>query len=70
MVIACRALDRVIRAGMYWIPQWYNPSHRLAYWDVFDHPMAHPRYPRGIPSVWATIWWYDRAKAAKLERSG
>jgi microcin C transport system substrate-binding protein len=70
MVIACRALDRVVRAGMYWIPQWYNPSHRLAYWDVFDHPKTHPRYPRGIPPIWPTTWWYDRDKAAKLEKSG
>jgi microcin C transport system substrate-binding protein len=70
MVIACRALDRVVRAGMYWIPQWYNPSHRLAYWDVFDHAKTHPRYPRGLPAVWTTTWWYDRDKAAKLEKAG
>src|SRR5260370_16033997 len=31
MVIACRALDRVVRAGFYWIPHWYNPDHLLAY---------------------------------------
>jgi microcin C transport system substrate-binding protein len=70
MVTACRALDRVVRAGFYWIPQWYNPAHRLAYWDVFDHPKTHPRYPRGLPPIWATTWWYDRDKAAKLEKSG
>jgi len=70
MVIACRALDRVVRAGFYWIPHWYNPDHRLAYWDVFGHPKTHPRYPRGVPAVWATTWWYDRDKAAKLEKSG
>jgi microcin C transport system substrate-binding protein len=70
MVTACRALDRVVRAGFYWIPQWYNPSHRLAYWDVFDHSKTNPRYPRGVPSFWATTWWYDRDKAAKLEKQG
>jgi microcin C transport system substrate-binding protein len=70
MVTACRALDRVVRAGFYWIPQWYNPVHRLAYWDVFGHPKTHPRYTRGIPTIWATTWWYDRDKAAKLEKSG
>ena len=47
-------------------PQWYNPSHRIAYWDVFGHPAAKPRYARGIPET----WWYDRDKAAKLERPG
>jgi microcin C transport system substrate-binding protein len=66
LVMACKALDRVFRAGRYWIPQWYNPSHRVAYWDVFGHPAAKPRYARGIPET----WWYDRDKAAKLERPG
>ncbi len=63
---ACKALDRVFRAGRYWIPQWYNPSHRIAYWDVFGHPATKPRYGRGAPET----WWYDRDKAAKLERPG
>ena len=31
LTIACRALDRVFRAGRYWVPQWYrtNPPDRL-----------------------------------------
>jgi microcin C transport system substrate-binding protein len=70
MVIACRALDRVVRAGFYWIPHWYNPFHRLAYWDMFGHAKTHPRYTRGVPLIWATTWWYDRDKAAKLEKAG
>ncbi len=64
LVTACRALDRVIRAGHYWIPQWYKPSHWIAYWDVFGRPPAQPRYFRGIPDT----WWYDRDKAAKLKQ--
>jgi microcin C transport system substrate-binding protein len=66
LVTACRALDRVIRAGRYWIPQWYKPSHWIAYWDVFGRPTAQPRYFRGIPDT----WWYDRDKAAKIRRAG
>ncbi|HWF94156.1 MAG TPA: extracellular solute-binding protein [Xanthobacteraceae bacterium] len=66
LVVACKALDRVFRAGRYWIPQWYNPTHRIAYWDVFDHPATKPRYARGIPET----WWYDPDKAAKIERAG
>jgi microcin C transport system substrate-binding protein len=66
LTVACKALDRVFRAGRYWIPQWYNPSHRIAYWDVFSRPATKPRYGRGAPET----WWYDRDKAAKLERSG
>jgi microcin C transport system substrate-binding protein len=61
---ACRALDRVIRSGRYWVPHWYKASHWLAYWDVFSRPATKPRYARGIPES----WWHDRDKAAKLER--
>jgi microcin C transport system substrate-binding protein len=63
---ACRALDRVFRAGRYWIPHWYKGSHWIAYWDMFGFPAGKPRYFRGIPET----WWYDRAKAAKLEQKG
>ena len=66
LIPACRALDRVIRAGRYWIPHWYKASHWVAYWEVFGHPKSKPRYSRGIPET----WWYDRDKAAKLERAG
>ena len=49
---ACRALDRVIRAGRYWIPHWYKASHWIAYWDVFAFPKEQPRYFRSIPATW------------------
>jgi microcin C transport system substrate-binding protein len=66
LVAACRALDRVIRAGRYWIPHWYKPSHWIAYWDVFAFPPKQPTFARGIPDT----WWYDGNKAAKIERAG
>ncbi|MGC1356971.1 MAG: extracellular solute-binding protein [Xanthobacteraceae bacterium] len=66
LTVACRALDRLIRAGRYWIPHWYKPSHWIAYWDVFGRPAAQPRYFRGIPET----WWYDADKAAKIRRPG
>ncbi len=66
LTVACRALDRLIRAGRYWIPHWYKPSHWIAYWDVFGRPPAQPRYFRGIPET----WWYDADKAAKIQRAG
>jgi microcin C transport system substrate-binding protein len=65
--IACRALDRVFRAGRYWVPQWYRKgTHWIAYWDMFDRPAQKPKYARGVPET----WWYDPAKAAQLERRG
>lgn len=66
LVTACRALDRVLRAGRYWVPHWYKPSHWIAYWDTFGRPPHKPRYARGIPDT----WWYDSDKAAQLDRRG
>ncbi|MBX3519690.1 MAG: ABC transporter substrate-binding protein [Xanthobacteraceae bacterium] len=57
LTFACRALDRVLRAGHYWIPQWNKASHWIAYWDVFAHPKEKPRYGRAIPET----WWRARA---------
>jgi microcin C transport system substrate-binding protein len=59
---ACRALDRVIRSGRYWVPHWYKASHWLAYWDVFSRPATKPRYARGAPDT----WWYDRERLGKI----
>jgi microcin C transport system substrate-binding protein len=61
LVVACRALDRVLRAGRYWVPQWFSGSHRLAYWDVFARPTRKPRYGRGFPET----WWADAGKAKR-----
>jgi microcin C transport system substrate-binding protein len=59
---ACRAFDRVFRAGRYWVPQWYRNNHPIAYWDVFGHPANLPKYAGvGVPD----LWWSDPAKAAK-----
>jgi microcin C transport system substrate-binding protein len=53
LVFAARALDRIIRAGRYWVPQWYANTHRLAYWDVFGHPANLPKYlGAGAPDLW------------------
>jgi microcin C transport system substrate-binding protein len=62
LTMACRALDRVIRTGRYWIPHWHKASHWLAYWDVFGRPATKPRYARGVPET----WWYDRERLAKI----
>ena len=63
LTTACRALDRLIRAGRYWVPQWYKASHWIAYWDTFGRPPSKPRYARGAPET----WWYDPNKASKIE---
>jgi len=56
LVFAARALDRLIRAGRYWVPQWYANTHRLAYWDVFGHPANLPKYlGAGAPDLWWSV---------------
>src|SRR5947209_3711920 len=30
LTVACRAFDRVFRAGRYWVPQWYRTPHPIA----------------------------------------
>ncbi len=63
LVTATRAIDRVLRAGHYWVPQWYKASHHIAHWDKFSYPEKKPKYASGAPDT----WWYDAAKAAKLK---
>ena len=63
LTTASRALDRVLRAGHYWVPHWYKASNSIAYWDRFSRPETKPRYDRGVLDT----WWYDKDKAAKLE---
>ncbi|WP_024277366.1 extracellular solute-binding protein [Xanthobacter sp. 126] len=52
LVTACRALDRVLRAGRYWIPQWYSGQNRIAYWNQFARPATKPRYELGVLDTW------------------
>ncbi len=61
---ACHALDRVLRAEHYWVPQWYKAAHHLAFWDRFSWPETKPKYARGVLDT----WWYDAEKAAKLKQ--
>ncbi len=72
-VLAARALDRVLRAGFYWVPHWYKASHTLAFWDVFARPETAPRYARGGMSTdkrgVLDTWWIDPDKAANAPQT-
>ncbi len=63
LVTAVRALDRVLRAGHYWVSNWYKAVHNVVYWNKFARPAIQPKYDRGIEDT----WWYDAGKAAKLK---
>ena len=67
LTIACRAFDRVFRAGRYWVPQWYRATHPIAYWDLFTHPEKPPRYAQGVGAP--ENWWSDPAKVVKAEQA-
>jgi len=59
---AGRALDRVLRAEQFWVPNWYKGTYWLAFWDKFGRPQIKPKYDRGIVDT----WWYDEAKAKRI----
>jgi len=59
---AGRALDRVLRAEQFWVPNWYKGTYWLAFWDKFGRPPTKPKYDRGIVDT----WWYDEAKAKRI----
>ena len=58
----CRVLDRVLRAGHYWVPMWYNDAAWIAYWDAFSRPATQPKLGVGAPDT----WWWDEDKAKKI----
>lgn len=65
LATATRALDRVLRAGQYWVPHWYKAMHNVAFWDKYARPAVKPKYDEGVIET----WWYDADKAAKLAKN-
>lgn len=64
--LLARVLDRVLRAGRYWVPGWYSDTSPLAYWDVFARPEKSPKFSTGAPGT----WWWDAAKAQRIGVAG
>ena len=56
VVIASRALDRVLLNGEYLVPNWYINVHRVAYWNKFGVPETQPLYYDPISWLLKT-WW-------------
>ncbi len=67
LVIAARALDRVLRSKHIWIGNWHINAHRVAVWDVFGMPAEPAVYDfnRGVE-----FWWFDRDRHADLVAAG
>jgi microcin C transport system substrate-binding protein len=66
LTVATKALDRVLRAERFWVPEWYKNKHTVAYYDMFEHPEKLPPYALGELS----FWWFNAEKAAALKASG
>ena len=66
LTFICRAIDRILRSGHYWVPMWNKPNHLVAYWDLFNRPERSPRYEIGVVST----WWYDEEKAKRIQSAG
>ncbi len=63
--IRVKALDRVLRDKIIWVPNWSKGSHWIAYWDVFGRPEIKPPYDRGID-----YWWWEQVKYDALVAAG
>ena len=61
-----RALDRVLRAHGFWVPQWESGATWVAHWDQFDHPEELPPLSTGV----LDFWWYDAEGAERLREAG
>jgi microcin C transport system substrate-binding protein len=56
LVIASRALDRVLLFGEYLVPNWFIDRHRIAYRNFFESPETLPLYYEPI-SLLIKTWW-------------
>ena len=66
MHAATRALDRVLRAKGFWVPEWFKAVYTVAYYDMFEHPENLPPYALGETD----FWWFNADKAEALKASG
>ncbi len=63
---ASKALDRVLRAEGFWVPQWFKGAHTVAYYDQYRYPETLPPFALGS----LDFWWYDAQAAAALKDAG
>lgn len=64
--IAVRALDRVLRAERFWVPQWFKDVHTVSYLDIYSHPDPLPPFALG----YLDFWWVDPDKEAAMKAAG
>ena len=62
LIVATKALDRVLQWGYYLIPSWHINNDRVIWWDKFGRPDIKPAYAVGLLS-----WWVDPVKSARID---
>lgn len=65
LTIRTRALDRVLRAERFWIPQWQKGVHTVAYFDMYRFKEIPPLALSPLDN-----WWYDAEAAEALRAAG
>ncbi|MBV8394583.1 MAG: ABC transporter substrate-binding protein, partial [Alphaproteobacteria bacterium] len=64
LIVATRALDRVLSWHMYVIPQFYTGKELVAYWNRFGRPEMTAKYEPYAPDA----WWLDEAADRSLRK--
>ncbi|WP_108815456.1 extracellular solute-binding protein [Loktanella sp. Alg231-35] len=65
LTVSTRALDRVLRAEQFWIPQWQKGVHTVAYYDMYRFKEIPPLALSPIDN-----WWHDAEAAEALRAAG
>ncbi len=65
LTVRTRALDRVLRAERFWIPQWQKGVHTVAYYDMYRFAEIPPLALSPLDN-----WWYDADAAEALRAAG
>jgi microcin C transport system substrate-binding protein len=66
LVDATHALDRVLMHGYYVVPQWYNPTYRVAFKRGLAWPKTLPLYYSA--EEWITSMWWSMPQALQATR--
>ncbi|TLD83183.1 ABC transporter substrate-binding protein [Helicobacter sp. MIT 11-5569] len=63
LLIATRALDRVLLWEYYMIPHFHTKTFCVAFWNFLEHPKITPLYAVGFET-----WWMDSKKLENIQK--
>jgi len=63
LITVSRAFDRVLLFNYFVIPNWYQSSFHVAYWNKFGRPKENPPY-----ALATDTWWIDPSLAQATEQ--